>query len=47
MLGGETPAGLDQLSQNRTIVGFARGYQHRWLNLHGQFIGVQIATARG
>jgi alkanesulfonate monooxygenase SsuD/methylene tetrahydromethanopterin reductase-like flavin-dependent oxidoreductase (luciferase family) len=40
-------AGLDQLSQNRTIVAFARGYQHRWLNLHGQVIGVQVATARG
>lgn len=38
---------LDQLSKGRTIVGFARGYQHRWFNLHGQVIGVQVATSAG
>jgi alkanesulfonate monooxygenase SsuD/methylene tetrahydromethanopterin reductase-like flavin-dependent oxidoreductase (luciferase family) len=38
---------LDQLSQGRTIVGFARGYQHRWFNLHGQSLGVQVATSTG
>lgn len=38
---------LDQLSKGRTIVGFARGYQHRWFNLHGQVIGVQVATSTG
>jgi alkanesulfonate monooxygenase SsuD/methylene tetrahydromethanopterin reductase-like flavin-dependent oxidoreductase (luciferase family) len=40
-------AWLDQLSQGRTIVGFARGYQHRWFNLHGQVLGVQVATSTG
>jgi alkanesulfonate monooxygenase SsuD/methylene tetrahydromethanopterin reductase-like flavin-dependent oxidoreductase (luciferase family) len=40
-------AWLDQLSKGRTIVGFARGYQHRWFNLHGQHLGVQVATSAG
>jgi len=40
-------AWLDQLSKGRTVVGFARGYQHRWFNLHGQHIGVQVATSAG
>ena len=25
----------------------ARGYQHRWFNLHGQVLGVQVATSTG
>ena len=37
-------AWLDQITKGRTIVGFARGYQHRWLNLMGQKLHIS-ATA--
>lgn len=35
---------LDQLTKGRTFVGFARGYQHRWLNSMAQKVHVS-ATA--
>jgi alkanesulfonate monooxygenase SsuD/methylene tetrahydromethanopterin reductase-like flavin-dependent oxidoreductase (luciferase family) len=36
---------LDQLTQGRTFVGFARGYQHRWLNQMGQKLHVSATTS--
>src|SRR6266851_4878825 len=36
---------LDQLTKGRTFVGFARGYQSRWLNQMAQKIHVQATTS--
>ncbi|MGO9062659.1 MAG: LLM class flavin-dependent oxidoreductase [Candidatus Binataceae bacterium] len=38
-------AWLDQLTKGRTFVGFARGYQTRWLNQMAQKIHVSAATS--
>ena len=36
---------LDQFTKGRTFVGFARGYQHRWLNQMGQKLHVSATTS--
>lgn len=36
---------LDQLTQGRTFVGMARGYQSRWFNAMTQLLGIQAATS--
>lgn len=36
---------LDQLTQGRTIVGMARGYQARWLNSMGQKLQIQSTAS--
>jgi alkanesulfonate monooxygenase SsuD/methylene tetrahydromethanopterin reductase-like flavin-dependent oxidoreductase (luciferase family) len=36
---------LDQLTRGRSFVGFARGYQARWLNQMGQKLHVSAATS--
>jgi alkanesulfonate monooxygenase SsuD/methylene tetrahydromethanopterin reductase-like flavin-dependent oxidoreductase (luciferase family) len=38
-------AWLDQMTQGRTVVGFARGYQERWFNAMTQLLPVQTATS--
>ena len=38
-------AWLDQLTKGRTFVGFARGYQSRWLNQMAQLIHVSATTS--
>jgi alkanesulfonate monooxygenase SsuD/methylene tetrahydromethanopterin reductase-like flavin-dependent oxidoreductase (luciferase family) len=38
-------AWLDQLTQGRTLVGFARGYQTRWLNQMAQLIHVGATSS--
>ncbi len=38
-------AWLDQLTKGRTIVGFARGYQARWLNQMAQKVHAQATTS--
>src|SRR2546428_8670306 len=36
---------LDQLTKGRSFVGFARGYQHRWLNQMAQKLHVSATTS--
>ena len=36
---------LDQLTRGRSFVGFARGYQPRWLNQMGQKLHISAATS--
>lgn len=38
-------AWLDQLTRGRSFVGFARGYQHRWLNAMAQKVQVSATTS--
>lgn len=40
-----TTSWLDQLTKGRTIVGFARGYQHRWLNPMAQHLHVSATRS--
>ena len=40
-----TTAWLDQLTQGRSFVGFARGYQQRWLNQMAQKVHISATTS--
>ena len=41
----EEVAVIDHLSQGRTFVGFARGYQSRWTNVLGQHLGARATKS--
>ena len=41
----EEVAVIDHLSQGRTFVGFARGYQSRWTNVLGQHFGTRATKS--
>ena len=41
----EEVAVIDHLSQGRTFVGFARGYQSRWTNTYGQHFGTRATKS--